>query len=216
LIQADKLARETDVSTAIVKQFTGQMSKMMRDPKVMSKMSPQARNLLLNTNKLYAAAQEGFDTTFNEKVLQAVVDRPGRLPKVLLPDKAPEAIKQLREGLIKPIPGKRSATGEVLFRQIRRARLADMVDAAVDLEKGTVVPHRFERELHKFGKEALDELIPDKRGKETLSNVREMLKAMSSKPTGSAALFIKGGQVTGAYMMYSGAQEGDLLGIGPL
>jgi hypothetical protein len=214
LIQSEKLARETDISKAIVKQFTGQMSKMMRDPALMSRMSPQARNLLLNTNRLYGAAQEAFDTTFNEKVLQTIVDRPGRLPKVLLPDKAPEAIKQLREGLIRPIPGKRSASGEVLFRQIRRARLADMVDAAVDLEKGTVVPHKFERELHKLGTEALNELIPDKRGKDTLSNVREMLKTMSSKPTGSAALFIKGGQVTGAYMMYTGSQDGDVLGIG--
>jgi hypothetical protein len=213
LIQADKLGRETDISKAIVKQFTGQMSKMMQDPELMRNMSPQARNLLLNTNRLYSATAEAFDTTFNEKVLQAVVERPGRLPSALLPNKSPQAVKQLREGLIRPIPGKKSASGEVLFRQLRTARLSEMVDAAIDLEKGTVRPHRFERELHKFGAEALNELIPDKRGKETLGNVRAMLKTMSSKPTGSAALFIKGGQVTGAYMMYNGIQEGDLLGI---
>ncbi len=214
LVKSKQLGRDVDTSQAIVKKFTSEMSKMMRTPGAIQNMTPEARNLLLNTNNLYKATAEAWDTTFNEKVLAGIVKRPGKLPKTLIPNRAPEAVRQLREGLIHPIPGKTSAKGKRLFNQIRQARLAEMIDDAIDLEKGTVNPARFERDLHKFGGEkALKELLPDKQGRDLLDRIRSLLKTMSSKPTGSAALFIKGGQVTGAYALYNGTSEGDILQI---
>lgn len=216
LAHTHKFKRQADPSQGYVKQFTGLMTDMFHKEAMSPKLPQEARNLLQNTNRLYQATSKAFGTTFNEKMLARVSDKPHLLVNILFPDKNPTAIRALRLGLTEPIAGQKSPMGQLLWNQLKREKLASFVDKAIDVESGRVMPYKFERLLHKFGGEkAIAELLPDKGDRQLLQGIRNMLQTMSTKPTGSAALFIKGGQVAGATMMYKGIKgDNDYLSIG--
>lgn len=206
-----KLARDADKNAGILKQIAKITNDILYDPSTTKGLTPEARRLLENTNRLYAVSREGLEKTFSERLAKRLVQNPTSVIKELFPQKNPEAVKALRQSLMEPISGRPSKEGEVLWKQLRTSWFADLAETTT---AGDVVnPRIFERGLRKMGIETIDEMLPDAEGKRQLKNMRDLFKAMSKKPAGGASLFIRGGQVGGAFMIYNGAQEGDWLQV---
>ncbi len=206
-----KLARDADQSEGMIKKLSQITNDVLRSPEAAKGVSPEARRLLENTNRLYATAQKGLKETFPEQLAKRLIKNPSSVTKELFPQNNPTAIRNLRNSLTEPISGRPSTEGRRLWEQLRTSWFADAVEGAT---RGDVVkPNLFETAIRRMGPEAIQEMTPDAVGKKQLRTIRNLLKAMSRKPVEGASLFIRSGQVGGLYMLYNGTKEGDFLQV---
>jgi len=209
-----KMARDTDKAQGIIKKISQLTDDALFDPAASKNLSPEALNLLKNTNKLYAAGKEGLKTTFSERLAKRLIANPSKVVAEAIPNKNPTAIMAMRKSLTEPISGRPSEEGKILWNKLRQAWLADVVDNSVSPE-GIIKRNAFDNRLTRFGGEkALKELFPEPDKVAQVYKVRDLFRAVSSKPPSEPSLFIRGGQVGGVVMMYKGIIEGDALSFG--
>ncbi len=204
-----KLARDVNKDEGLIKQVASITDDILFDTNAVKGLTPEADNLLRNTNRLYRNAQIGLKETFPEQLGKRLVKNPSSVTKELFQN--PKAIRNLRLSLTEPISGRPSKEGARQWLQLRTAWFADAVENAT---RGDVIkPTIFESSLRRMGKAAVKEMTPDANGKKQLQTIRNLLKVMSKKPEGGASLFIRGGQVGGLFMIYNGTKEGDWLQV---
>lgn len=211
LKDARKLARDVDQSQGIIKQLAGIADNAIFDPKAAQGLSPEALNLLRNTNALYKAGQEGIKTTFSEKLAKRLLKNPSAVTKELFKPKNPKAIRNLRKSLIEPISGKPSAEGKILWDQLRQAWLAETVDQAT--KEGVVKPRVFDKLIRQIGDEGLREIFPEKESIAGVRKIQALFNVAGKAPPSGTSLFSRSAQVGGLALMYKSGKEGDFIGF---
>ena len=222
LKDARRMARDVDQSQGIIKQLAGITDKAIFDPKAAQNLSPEALNLLKNTNRLYAQAQKGLETTFSEKLAKRLLKNPSNVIKEVIPNNNPKSIRLLRESLVEPISGKPSAEGKALWNQLRQQWLADAVENAT--KTGVANPKVFDASLRKLTPAGLKELFPEKEIAGSVKKIQTIFETAGKVPPGATVLFTRGAQFGGVLMMWNSGKEGDFIGftagaalaIGPL
>lgn len=216
-----KMARDIDQSQGIIKQLAGITDKAIFDPKASQGLSGKALNLLENTNKLYAQAQKGLESTFSEKLAKRLIQNPSSVIKEVFPSN-PKAIRLLRQSLIEPVSGKPSKEGKILWNQLRQAWLADTVNEAT--KEGVAKPRVFNNLIRKLGKDSLEEMFPEKEAAMGIKKIQSLFEIAGKGPPAGTSLFSRSAQVAGLALMYKSGKEGDFIGftagsvlaIGPL
>lgn len=222
LKDARKLARDVDQSQGLIKQLSGITDDAIFDPKAARGLSPEALNLLRNTNALYKAGKKGLEETFSEKLAKRLLKNPSRVVKEIFPNNNPKAIRLLRQSLVEPISGKPSAEGKVVWNQLRQAWLADAVDEVT--KEGIAKPKVFNNLIRKLGDKSLREMFPEKESIAGVQKIQSLFDIAGKAPPTGVSLFSRGAQVGGLALMYNSGKEGDFIGftagatlaIGPL
>jgi hypothetical protein len=211
--QVRQMGREADPYEGMIKRFTKIADDVLFDPASAKNLPPEAQNLLRNTNRVYKTTQEALETEFPEKLI-AQLGRTAGTPRgvigTLMP-KNPDAIKRLRLSYTHPIAGQYSREGDALWKQMRTMYFADAVDDA--LKTGIAKPAALDAALKKIGPQAMNELVPDKAGKEAVKEIRNMFGVLAGKSPSGAALIVRGSQAGAAYTMYRGIKEDDYLQV---
>jgi hypothetical protein len=211
LRDARKMARDVDQSQGIIKQLAGITDDAIFNPAATQGLSPEALNLLRNTNSLYKSAQQGLKTTFSETLAKRILKNPSSVVKEVFPANNPKAIRLLRESLVKPIAGKPSAKGKALWNQLRQAWLADAVDQAT--KEGVAKPKVFNRVFNKLGAKGLKEMFPEGDVRGNVKKVQQLFEQAGKSPPTGASLFSRGAQIAGIPLMYNSGKEGDFVGF---
>lgn len=222
LKDARKMARDVDQSQSIIKQLSGITDDAIFDPASAKGLSPEALNLLRNTNALYKSAQTGLKTTFSESLAKRLLKNPSNIVKEVFPNQNPKAIRLLRQSLVEPISGKPSAEGKVLWNQLRQQWLADAISEAT--KDGVAKPKVLNRVFSKMGTKALKEMFPESDISGNIKKIQSVFEIAGKAPPSGASLFSRGAQIGGLAMMYESGKEGDFVGftagsalaIGPL
>lgn len=222
LKDARKMARDVDQSQSIIKQLAGITDEAIFNPAAAKDLSPEALNLLRNTNSLYKSAQKGLETTFSERLAKRLLKNPSNVVKEVFPNNNPKSIRLLRESLVEPISGKPSKDGKVLWNQLRQEWLADAVDQAT--KEGVAKPRVFNKVLSKMGDKGLKELFPEGDVRGNVKRIQSLFDIAGKSPPTGASLFSRGAQLGGLAMMYESGKSGDFVGftagsalaIGPL
>jgi hypothetical protein len=207
LRDARKMARDVDQSQSIIKQLAGITDNAIFDPKAAEGLSPQALNLLKNTNRLYRQAQVGLETTFSEKLAKRLLKNPSNVVRELFPNNNPKQIGLLRKSLVEPISGKPSAEGKALWNQLRQAWLADAVSEAT--KEGVANPKTLNNIFRKMGDKGLKEMFPGGDHKK----LQTVFAVAGKKPGAGMSLFSRGTQAIGLKKMYDSGKEGDVAGF---
>lgn len=217
-----KLARDVDQSQGLIKQLASITDDAIFDPKVAQGLSPEALNLLRNTNALYRVGKKGIEETFSESLTKRLLKNPSRVVKELFPNNNPKAIRLLRKSLVEPISGKPSAEGKILWNQLRQSWVADAVDQAT--KEGIAKPKVFDNLIRKLGSDAFKEMFPEKQIAGNVKRIQSLFDIAGKVPPTGVSLFSRGAQVGGLALMYKSGKEGDFIGftagatlaIGPL
>lgn len=217
-----KLARDVDQSQGIIKQLAGITDKAIFDPASAKGITPEALNLLRNTNSLYKAGQSGIKTTFSETLAKRLLKNPSSVIKEVFPANNPKAIRSLRQSLVEPISGKPNEEGKALWNQLRQEWLADVVDQST--KEGVAKPKVFSNLMRKATPQNIAEMFPEKELRGNVKKLQNLFEVAGKTPGGGTSLFSRSAQLGGLAMMYQGAKEGDFVGftagstlaIGPL
>ena len=217
-----KFKRDADQSEGLIKKISQITRDILEDPTQSKNFPTKARNLLNNTNRLFATSRKGIETTFSETLTKRLLKNPSRVVREVFPNNNPKAIRLLRKSLLEPISGKPSTEGKVLFNQLRQAWLADAVDQAT--KEGIAKPKVFNNVLRKLGNKSLKEMFPEKEIANNVKKIQTIFEIAGKTPPSGASLFSRGAQVGGFIMMYNSGKEGDAIGftagaalaIGPL
>ncbi|MHC4326302.1 MAG: hypothetical protein ACYSUX_18685, partial [Planctomycetota bacterium] len=142
-----KFAREMDPDEALYKQLESLTFDSLTDPKLVKGMRPEDVNMFNNLRGLWKTSREGLAETFNQKLLERAVQNPSRLLRGIIPEGNPRAIRQLRQSLMEPISGIKSPAGESLWKQVRTAWFANILDDVIDPDAGTVRAGTYYRKM---------------------------------------------------------------------
>jgi hypothetical protein len=210
-----KAGRDWDPDELALKKLEQITFDSLTDPSLVRGSTPKNVRLFNNLRGLWAKSREGLDKTFNAKRLQRVVDNPSRLLSSVIPEGSPRAIKELKESLLEPVSGFKSPSGEALWKQLRTAWYADLMDNVIDPDAGTVHAGKYYRKMRRMGEKALDEMFYDVDGKKGKALMDSLVETLSRKPSsGGASLFIRGMQLSGGYLLYKGLKDGDYVQVG--
>ena len=206
-----KLARDVDQSQGIIKRLASITDDAIFDPKAAKGLSTEATNLLRNTNRLYKTSQDALKNTFSEKLAKRLLRNPSGVAKEVFPNNNPEAIRFLRESLIEPISGKKSAEGKVLWNQLRQAWLADAVGEAT--KEGVAKPNVLSNIFRKMGDKGLKEMFPDRQTLAGIKKIQSAFEIAGKSPPSGTSLFSRSVQVGGVLAMAKGYKDGDFIGF---
>ncbi len=206
-----KMARDVDESESIIKQLAGITDDAIFDPKATKGISPDALNLLRNTNRLYKTSQETLKTTFSESLAKRLLVNPSSVVKEVIPTGNPKAMEILRKSLVEPIPGKQSVQGKILWNQLRQAWLADAIEEAT--KEGVANPKVYNTLLRKMGREAFEEMFPEPSVRASVDKIQTLFSIAGKVPPTGASLFSRGAQTLGVVKMWQGAKAADFIGI---
>ena len=211
LRDARKLARDVDQSQSIIKQLSGITDKAIFDPAAAKGLNPDALTLLRNTNALYKTGQEGIKTTFSETLAKRLLKNPSTIAKEAFPNDNPKAIRLLRESLIEPISGRKSAEGTRLWNQLRTTWLTDAVEKST--KEGVANPKVFDNIIRKMGEDAFSEIFPEKQIAKRVKSIQQLFSTAGKTPPRGVSLFARGAQLGGLKLMYDGGKEGNVVGF---
>jgi hypothetical protein len=212
LNKSRKLARDIDESQAIAKQVAGIANDLVYDPQYTKGLTPEARRLLENTNRLYRSSREVMEKNFPERLAKSILKNPAQSINRVFPDKNPKAVATLRNALIEPVKGKPSAEGKVLWNQLTSAWLGETVDKSIK-ETGMSAT-TFNNTLHKIGDDTLKEMFPDPAMRQQVKDIGIILKDLKRPTLSGMSLVSKSVQFGGAAEAYYGAKEGDFVAVG--
>lgn len=201
-----KLHRDLNQDEAIIAKMSQLIDDAVFDPATAKNLTPEAKNLLQNTNRLYRSTKEALEQTFPEKLVKQLQNKPSDVTRQIFKPKNPVAVKQLRQALIEPISGKPSEEGKILWNQLRTAWLSDVIETAS--KEGKLNYHTIDAALRNLGDDVLKEMYPGSDIKQ-VEMIRDTFRVLTRKPSSGASLFIRGSQVGGGIMMYDGVKKGD-------
>jgi hypothetical protein len=215
------LARDSGVSSAYAKRIAGAANEIILDPKYAKGLTPEARRLVENTNRLYKETMTVMGEDFPERLAKSMLDKPASAISRLVPNRDPEYLKTLRATLTEPISGKKSLEGERLWNQIRSAWFEDVIDKST--KEGGFSKVAYYNAMNKMGDDALN-VMYNPAERQAMNDVYEYSKLLHRTSAMGTPLFTKGIQIGGAVTMYQGAKEGNtvmflaggFLAIGPV
>lgn len=214
-------ARDVNPDKGLMKEIEGIITDSLFDIKNTKGLTPEAMNLLKNTNNLYAETAVIKAKVFREALVDTITANPTKGISQILPDNNPEAIKNMRESLMWPT-GRVGARGEgrlidpegiIMWNKLRQAKLAEMANKIFTPE-GTATRNAVDRTFKQIGDKALKELFPEEELAGNLFTFKQILTRLSEKPPGGNTLLVRSGQGAGAVMLYKGIERGNVVMIG--
>jgi len=208
-------ARDVNSDKGLMEEMGARITDTLFNPENAKGFTPEAMNLLKNTNKLYSEFSSNIKgKIWKEALVDTITKNPTKGIDYILPDGNPESIKNMRESLMWPT-GKTGVNGESLpidpegvtmWNKLRQAKLANMANKIFSedvVKKGTV-----NKLFDETGEKTFKELFPEKEITENLSDLKKVLVRVSEKPPTGNSLYVRGMQASGLGMILYG-NKGD-------
>lgn len=214
LKEGRRLSKDMDTSDRIVSGLSDLADQAIFKEELNPKLTPDARRILKEANSVYADAKQVIDRNFSRELADRLDKNPELLMKYVVPEPgkrsegAIKRIQELKTALTKNVAtGSPDLEGKLLYDKLGQTWIGAVIDEAT--ESGAINPRKLNILMNRMGEKTIKEFVGDK-GFSVLKKSEALGELMKSH-SASSALIVRSTQFGGAYSMYRGAKEGDLV-----
>lgn len=211
---------DATLSEGLHKRLNGMLANTILSPDNVKGATAEQIAALRNLKTEYAIASETMDKVYSEATVKAIDKNRTEIVKKLFTDNNPTKIRMLRENLTKKIGGGVSPEGTLMFEQLRREWLLDVINDSATTD-GVIKKGAFAKSLNNMGNEALREIFPEENIRRNIYHLRDVFEKVSQKPPLSSALIVRNLQKVGLARVAAGGgmiiwgsrQQGDFISL---